>query len=498
VSLVVVVVVDQMRGDYFDRFGPQLSSGLRFFRDSSIRFTAARQAHALPETAPGHASILSGRYPANTWIFSNSFGVQDQGARVLESPGAPGASPSGFNGSTLVDWIRARDSGARVLSVSRKDRAAILTVVSTRADVYWYYAGRFTTSNYYRDSLPPWLRTFNASLRPADWLGKQWTPLLPDADYPEVDSHAYEGARTRPAAFPHALGADTLRVMQELERFPWMDSLIAAAALRGAQELNLGRRQSTDVLAVSFSTLDAIGHDFGPDSREVHDDVLRLDRYIGWFLDSLWRLAPRERSIVVFTSDHGVNPFPEALRERRMPGGHIDLSDVVRLVRQRLQERYGRPIAVRADNSSILADVDMLRSLRANVDSIARSVATMIERKDGVLRAYTPATLRSARASDTMATLWKRQLPAALGWLAVGVAAPGYVFSTGAQADHGTYHAASAWVPLAFVVPGTVSRTVQRAVESVDIAPTLALLLGLTPAERMDGVPLPEVQAVRR
>ncbi len=492
-SLVVVIVVDQMRGDYQDRFASQLTGGLRFLRDSSIYFAAARQAHAIPETAPGHATILSGRYPANTWIFSNSFGAVDTRFAVLDAPGAPGMSPAGFNGSSLFDWMHAADSGSRVLSVSRKDRAAILTAGPTRGDVYWYNAGKFTTSTFYRDTLPAWIRAVNSELRPDDWKGKQWSLLLPESAYSERDSNAYEGAGVLGTVFPHILPTDSLTVMRNLAAWPWMDSIVAATALRGVEALRLGRRQSTDLLAVSFSTLDAIGHDYGPDSREVHDHVLRLDRYLGSFLDSLWKLVPRERVVLVFTSDHGVNPYPQALRERRMPGGRIPMGDIGRLIAQQLQARYGQSASVRADNGSILADLDLLRSLRVNVDSLARAVAALIERQEGVLRAYSPVTLRSARATDSMATLWKRQIPAGLGWLAVAAAKPGYIFTSGVLADHGTYHEEAAWVPIAFIIPGASPRRVDRRVESVDIAPTIAALLGLTPSEKLDGKALPEV-----
>jgi predicted AlkP superfamily pyrophosphatase or phosphodiesterase len=496
VALIVVIVVDQLRGDYLDRFGPQLRGGLAYLRDSSVLYTNARQAHALPETAPGHASVLSGRYPANTWIFSNSLGVGDQNAPILGAPRAPGASPQGFNGTTLVDWLRSTDSASRVLSISRKDRGAILTVGRTKGEVYWYVSGRFTTSTYYRDALPVWIDELNATLRPADWRGREWNLLNRADTYAERDSNAYEGAGWRGSTFPHRLPDDTTTVMQRLERWPWVDSITAAAALRGANALQLGRRQSIDLLSVSFSTLDAIGHDFGPDSREVHDHVLRLDAYLGAFLDSLGKLVPRARTVVVFTSDHGVNPFPAALRERGERGGSVELGDVARLVSQQLSTRYREQISVRVDNGAILADTDHMRRLRINVDSVARAVASMLAGRPGVARVYTPASLRAAGARDSNATLWKRQIPPGLGWLAALVAEPGYVFlASASQADHGTWHPLSAWVPIAFVVPGAAARRVDRPAETVDIAPTLAALLGLTPTEALDGRMMSEVVA---
>jgi arylsulfatase A-like enzyme len=282
--------------------------------------------------------------------------------------------------------------------------------------------------------------------------------------------------------------------MARLERWPWMDSITAAAALRGVNELQLGKRGTTDLLNVSFSTLDAIGHDFGPGSREVHDHVLRLDRYIGFFLDSLWKIVPRERTILVLTADHGVNPFPEAVVLEGRSGGKIPLSDIARGLTQRFTNRYRVNFGFDANNSTILADVDALRAWGVDVDSLAAAVAATIAQRAGVAKVFTPASLRTASQDDSAAILWRRQMPPGFGWLALGVAQPGWQFNTGNQADHGTLSSMSRSVPIAFLVPGLRPGTVTRAVETVDIAPTLAALLGLNPLQPLDGKVLAEVR----
>ena len=149
-TLVVFITADQLRADYLDRFGAQLTGGLARLARGGALFTNAFQDHATTETAPGHASTLSGRHPRSTGIVRNTAGVQDPQAPLINGAPGPGASPFRFRGSTLIDWLRVKDPRCRALSVSRKDRGAILPLGRAKQEVYWYAAdeGRFTTSMY--------------------------------------------------------------------------------------------------------------------------------------------------------------------------------------------------------------------------------------------------------------------------------------------------------------------------------------------------------------
>ena len=491
-ALVVLVAIDQMRPDYFERFRAQLRGGLRLIRDSGAFFPNGHQEHAMTETAPGHSAMLSGREPVHTGIFSNDRGVPDRSVAVLDAPGVVGASPKRFVGTTLYDWMRNSDSSTRVLSVSRKDRGAILPVGRSRADVYWFAAGRFTTSEYYATTLPPWVRSFDDSLR-GDAIPKQWTLLLPDSAYAEPDSMPWEhdgGDFT----FPHAFAADPAERLRRLEDSPWMDSLTLAFALRGVRELSLGKRGPTDLLSISLSTTDKIGHTYGPDSREMHDHLLRLDGWIGAFLDSLGSVVPRQRTLIVLTSDHGMTSFPEyTVTVRHRTAGRMSLSARTQRVAAELRARYGTSFDLSFDNGILTADVANMRAHGVNVDSLTTMFVAAAKALPGVAKTYTPAQLASAPASDADADRWRRNLPPGIGWLVATVARPNYVFSDKLTGEHGTMQPETVAIPIAFMGPGVRAGTYPRIVRSVDIAPTLAVLLGVDPMEALDGRAIPEV-----
>src|SRR5437868_11490109 len=191
-KLVLFITVDAMRPDYLTRFEPQLNGGLgRLYRRGAF-FTNAYQDHAITETAPGHSVIMSGRFPVHTGISANTAGVADSTVSLIDAAGV-GASPFRFRGTTLTDWLIAKDPSTKVLSVSRKDRAAILPVGKSKQAVFWYSPiGIFTTSTYYASTLPDWVKAFNARRVPESYAGRVWQTLLPDSFYSEPDSMSIE------------------------------------------------------------------------------------------------------------------------------------------------------------------------------------------------------------------------------------------------------------------------------------------------------------------
>src|SRR5690242_20394926 len=228
-TLVVFFTIDQMRSDYFSRFDKQLNGGLARLYHNGAFFENAYQDHAITETAPGHAATLSGRFPRSTGITTNTLGVQDDHAPLLSGAG-PGASPFRFRGTTLIDWLRVADPRSRALSISRKDRGAILPLGRAHEEVYWFAPDRFTTSTYYHDTIPTWMTRFNARQLPQRYAGKQWALLLPEREYPEADSVPLENGG-RNYTFPHRFPTDSGSAARVLPAYPMMDEVTLQAAL---------------------------------------------------------------------------------------------------------------------------------------------------------------------------------------------------------------------------------------------------------------------------
>jgi arylsulfatase A-like enzyme len=480
-ALIVVLTVDQLRPDYLSRWRTQWTGGFRRLLDQGAVFLNGRQDHAITETAPGHATILSGRHPFHTGIALNELGVPDSTVTLVGVPGEAGASPHRFVGTTLVDWLRRDDPGLRFLSVARKDRAAILPIGRSRGPVFWFSHGRFTTSTWYSDTLPSWVMQWTSRRGPQRLAGAVWTLLLPDSAYKERDDQPFEHGGTQ-TTFPHPIPTDSAGALETLPKRPWMDSLTLDFALTGTRALGLGTRGRPDLLAVGLSATDGIGHDWGPDSREIHDHLLRLDRWLGRFLDSLATITPRERILVVLTADHGVTPFPELARAEGRPGGRIALGPLIRGI--------NRAVAgvLREGSGLIYGDTVKLRAAGVNPESLATALVARVQKLPGVVDAWTPATLGAPLPTNVPASRWRRTLPASLSWLVCAVAAPGYIWSDGSgSTTHGTTNADDVDVPITFLGAGIRPGVYSEPVRTVDIAPTLARLLAIKPGEKLDG-----------
>jgi predicted AlkP superfamily pyrophosphatase or phosphodiesterase len=488
--LVVFLTVDQLRPDYLDRWARQLTGGLGRLSQRGAFFPNAFQDHAITETAPGHASTLSGRFPRSTGILRNAAGVEDPQAPLLTSRD-PGASPYRFRGSTLIDWMRSRDPRSRALSVSRKDRGAILPLGRAKQSVFWYAAssGELTTSRYYADTLPTWIRRVNARRVPQSYAGQSWTLLLPAREYPEPDSVPQENSG-RDFAFPHLLSAEPGRAASELTSTPWIDRFTLDAALEGLKALDLGRGPQTDLLAISLSATDYVGHRYGPDSREQHDNVLQLDRALGTFIDSLFRL--RDSSTIVFglTADHGVTSFPELAAQRagRAPPPRYDISTAMRTLRGMLQGAGVDLDAVDFDGTLVTVDRAAFTQARIDPDPLLARFAAFLRRRPGIARVDRVRDLAQRdTVRDAVSRRWLHMLSVDAGVEYVVTPLQG-AYPAGAQiAEHGSPYDDDARVPLIFYGAGIQPGRVAERVLVVDAGPTLARVIGVTPYERLDG-----------
>jgi len=486
--LIVMITVDQMRYDYLERFSSQYQSGLARLIKGGAIYTNAYQDHANTETAPGHATILSGREPYRTGIVLNAIGVPDSRYPLIGG-GGPGASPFRFRGAALIDWMKAKDRRSRALSVSRKDRGAILPIGRAKENVYWYASnGKFTTSTYYGDSLPTWVQRFNARRIPQQYAGKAWEPLLPLSAYPEPDTVSVEDLGRDPA-FPHRLSTDTVAAARDLIGFPWMDELTVAFALDGVNAMRLGSGPAPDLLAVSLSTTDAVGHRFGMASREMHDQMIRLDRTIGTLIDSLYKLRDSSTIVFALTADHAVTLPPELAKAEpgAPPPMRVDLSDLDKKFRSAIAARGADSSAVDFEDAMLFVDKDALEKKGIKLDSLARAFAEEAKREPGVMRADLFQTILKADTTDPIVRRWRHAVPPDYPVLVVVTLNHGSVWGSYATGIHGSPWDDDCHVPLVFYGPGFAAGRRDEFAGVVSIGPTLAHMVGASPTEPVDG-----------
>src|SRR5574340_165575 len=326
-KLVVAIAVDQFRYDYLTRFRGEYNGGLARLLTVGAVFSNARYEHFPTVTAIGHATFLTGATPSISGIVGNDWydraegrsvtSVSDPKTRLLGGSG-PGSSPHRLLVSTVGDELKIVNPGrSRVVGISLKDRAAVLPAGHTADGAYWFdgKTGNFVSSTFYFPDLPGWAKDFNAG-RPADrYSGAEWL----DHQRPKDPAKLYEARATSPCG----------------------NELIEAFAERAITAEALGQRDAADLLAVSFSSNDYIGHRYGPDSPEVREISIRTDRLfekLFRFLDARVGLA---NVLVVLTGDHGVAPTPEAQAARRMPGGRMPARIVQDTVQAALVKKYG-------------------------------------------------------------------------------------------------------------------------------------------------------------
>lgn len=491
-SLVVLITIDGFPANNFDRFGTQLTGGLARIRDGGAWFTDAHHDHAITETAPGHASLLSGRFPASTGIAANRVGVSDPRSPLLGSSGALGASPERFQGSTLFDWLKKKHPRARALSVSAKDRGAILPLGRAKESVFWYPGdGAFTTSSYYADSLPGWVTRFNERQLPQQYAGRAWTLVADESAYASRDSVEIEGAGNN-FMFPHMIPDDPRRAANWIRGTPFIDEVTVAFALEGAAAMQLGKGSHPDLLAVSLSGTDAINHRLGPDSREAQDQVLRTDRVLGVLLDSLYRLVDSSRVIVVLTADHGFTPIPElAARTVEPMPTRTNLDDALTIARAKATELKVDSSAIDVDQQIFLMDHGAFSRAGGGAEAVIAAFEAAAKETWGVHRVDRLKALHSAGpGDDPIARRWRHQFGPESNVELVATLTPGSLWTSLLVASHGSPYDADSHVPVIFLGPGFKPGRYDAFVRTVDIAPTIARVLKLEPSEKIDGVPL--------
>ena len=489
-ALVVWITVDQLRGDLLDHYRPVFTGGFRRLLTDGRVFTRATHDHGRTVTAAGHATLSTGVYPSTHGIIGNAWyervgdrwiQMSNVGDSTVQTLGAalPGVSPRNLMSTGLADWIVAADPASLVASVSGKDRGAILPAAHAKGQVYWFEPdGGFVTSTYYRATTPDWVVRFNNEVVPRYMADTVWSFTAPASSISlsGPDTAAYESDGVH-SYFPHRLSdltpnreAATLRGW--MERTPLSDAAVLDFAETMVTELGLGRDGPVDLLAVSVSQTDAVGHEFGPFSREQLDNLYRLDRRLGAFFDFLDRTVGRDRYIVALSADHGVLTPPED--PRALPGSRR----LTAAEREAMQRIVAQAVA------------------GSNGDAATRIVAGL-KGQPAIFNAWTAEELMRRTPADSFALMMRRSMyPGRAGgsFSREGVEA---WFKSGVLSNErtGTTHGSPYWydrhVPIIFMGPGVRAGRVNERVSTVDFAPTLAREARVSFPQDLDGRPLP-------
>ena len=493
--LILAIIVDQFRYDYTTRFAARYTGGLHTLLSEGAVYVDAQQDHFPTVTAAGHSAFLTGSTPSTSGIIGNEWydrasgksitSVEDAHTTLLGAPdGAVGSSPHNLLVSTLGDEIKMADGGTtKVVGISMKDRAAILPSGHMADAAYWVdgATGNVVSSTWYFPSLPGWVQQFNAGKPAQAALGKTWYPL------------GAEGQQNK--AFMTLAATPGKPYYNRWEQTPYANDMIENLSEQAIDHEQLGHHAGTDVLTVSFSANDHLGHAVGPDAPEVEDMSVRTDAVLGRLIAAATRAAGgREHLLVVFTSDHGVAPKPEVMEARKMGGGRADRQQFLRTINDALTSRWGAGKWLLSNSETgmylnwLLVDEKKLNHAEVEEET-ARAAATL----PYIARTYTREQfLNHAMMSDTIDQYMQRGFYPDRSADVYAIQKPYWLYGTEGT-SHGTPYNYDSHVPLIFWGAGIHAGTYSGTVGISDVAPTLSALLRIATPTGSVGHILPQI-----
>jgi hypothetical protein len=479
-KLVVAITVDQFRYDYLTKFRDKYNGGLARLLNQGAVFTNAYYEHYPTVTAIGHSTFLTGATPSISGIIANEWfdretgkavtSVEDSEAITLGGQGRGGkaASPRRLLVSTVGDELKMAGRGSKVIGISVKDRSAILPAGHLANGAYWFDPanGNFVSSTYYFNELPAWVTDFNKTRFADKFVAAEWKPVGGGGIFKTMAAAADKDYWT------------------SIENSPYANDIVqkfAESAIIGEQ---LGKRDTTDVLAVSFSANDFIGHAMGPEHPQVRDISIRTDRTLAEFFKFIDTQVGMRNVLVVFTADHGVAPSPEAKQDGKMPGGRIVTKQMSASVEEHLVQKFGKGKWIASGDISIYLNQALIREKKLSPDVVAEEAAAAARAYPHVFRAYTKRQMMNGDVPGDMFD--KRVLNGfnqARGADVVILQEPYYLMGGTKGSSHGTPYSYDAHVPVIFLGDWIKPGRYHRRVMVNDIAPTLATILDVeTPA----------------
>lgn len=517
-KLIVGVVVDQMMVDYLYRYQHRFSKGgfLKLMKKgTNCRNT---QFNYVPTyTGPGHASIYTGATPSENGIVGNSWFDREAGASVncvtdssYFSVGTESSygirAPSYLKCMTITDQLRATYTDSKVISISIKDRGAILPGGHMSNGSYWYdyMTGRMITSEYFMKELPKYVQDFNASDYPSKVMGNTWNTLFPIETYMASgpDDSPYEQILTTKTSptFPYDFAkiTDSIGPYSYFTVTPWANTFLTDFAISSMQNENLGKGGSTDFLAISYSTPDIAGHAFGPYSIEMEDMYLRLDLELERLMKALKSQVGKD-FVIFLTADHAVVPVPQWLIDNNLPGGYIFLEQPLLSLGASLLAKFGANFVLTEENDQIYLDEKSIAFMGVDKADVENFVAEEVRKWEGVKYVYTSTDMHRANGVDGLTEMIRNGFVPERSGNVIFVLESGYLGKTletetsRRGTSHGSAYNYDTHVPLLWYGKNIPKKEVFDKIEIIDIVPTLSQILNLQNPSCTMGLPITPV-----
>ncbi len=515
-KLLVGIIVDQMREEYLYRFYGQYSeNGFKRLMNEGFNCRNLHYNYIPTVTGPGHTSVYAGTTPGIHGIISNDwydrklkhsvYCVDDTAERLVGSEDSKkGASPRNLIPTNISDELKiCTNQNAKVIGISLKDRAAVLPAGHMANAAYWLdlKSGNFISSTYYMKKLPDWVSAFNDEKEANKFYESSWKLLLPEKDYPlsMADDNPYEGTwigRQKPV-FPYnlrELAQKNPPYFEVLYSSPFGDDLLTDFSIKALEKEDLGKGACPDLLAISYSSPDAVGHKFGPLSREINDTYLRLHADIARLLDALDKFVGKGNYTVFLTADHGVAEVPQYLADHNVPAGYIDNSTLNKEASEYLNSLFGTEKWIESMmNGQFYLDKTLINAKGLSLTAVENQLASFIRDKDGIARVFTAEQLYQQEFTYYLASEVQNGYNYKRSGDVIFITDPGWTDTNSKTGTtHSSGYAYDTHVPMLWYGCGISKGESFVRYNITDIAPTISALLDIKLPGACTGNPIVE------
>jgi predicted AlkP superfamily pyrophosphatase or phosphodiesterase len=511
-KLVVGVVIDQMRWDYLYRYYDRYAPTGAFKRILNQGYSCENTfiPYAPTVTACGHSTIYTGSVPAISGITGNFwwdsqlqrtvYCTEDKSVNTVGSTSSQGKmSPANMFVNTIGDELRlATNFKGKVVGVAIKDRGGILTAGHSANAAYWYdnSTGAWITSTYYMNELPKWVSDFNDQKWVDKYYQQGWNLLYPASTYLQstADEKSYE-AKPFGNGFPYTLSQFIGKDYGKIANTPMGNTLTSEFAKAVISNEQLGADAITDMITISYSSPDYIGHSFGPNSMEEEDNFLRLDKELGNLLDYLDAKVGKNQYTFFLSADHGVAHIPEFLKENKMPGGRLMMSDMMKNLNKSLNEVFAiSNMVLSDDNYQIHLNNRAIDSAKIEKKWVTDHILQFLEKQPAIARAFPLDQLNTVPLPATIRTMLNNgYYPSRNGDIQM-ILKPGYMDAwSNTGTTHGLWNPYDSHIPLLWYGWGIKQGKTNREIYMTDIAATLAAMLHIQMPNGCVGHAIPEV-----